>query len=261
MPTNGPETFANFSPLHLTALAAIAGVAWWLAARRRRLRLTADPEGARMDVQLSVVLLVVWILEQAIEFLPARFSIHESLPFHICDVTALVAPFAVRAVRRWPRAMLYYWGLALSSQAVLQPDLTQGPARAAFWVFWIPHGGIMVAAVYDLVGRAYRPTWPDYGWVCATLAVYVAAVLPIDLWLGVDYGFVGDVAGGPIDFLGPWPLRVYKAATAVAFTLALMTAAWPVARRLRGGRERRGFSIEPVPVEPVREAALPPSDL
>jgi hypothetical integral membrane protein (TIGR02206 family) len=252
MPAQVPDTFATFSALHLAAVAATLAVAVPLSVRRRRMRLAGDPEAGRLDVQLSAVLLAVWVLEQVLELLPSRYSIHESLPIHICDVTALVGAFAVRATRRLPRAMLYYWGLALSSQAVIQPDLTHGPTTMTFWVFWVPHGGIVVAALYDLVGRGFRPTWRDFAVVCGTLAVYVAAVMPIDLWLNVDYGFVGSVPGGPIDFLGPWPLRVYKAAVAVAVTLAAMTAVWPAARRLRRRfrREPPHGAIAPTPAAP-----------
>ena len=60
--------------------------------------------------------------------------------------------------------------------------------------------------------RGFRPGWRDLGIAVLASLVYVALILPIDLWLGADYGFVGNPPAGIIippfvAALGPWPQR------------------------------------------------------
>lgn len=230
MPATALDTFAPFSVVHAGAVVAVATTA--IVMGRWRRRLGDGAAGRRSDWRVAAVGLAIWAAVQIAEVV--RFRVDFSIPIHICDVVSFVAPFAVWSRRsRLARAVLYYWGLGLSTQAVFQPELAGGPATLEFWVFWLPHGAVVVLAVYDVVGRGFRPGWRDYRVVLGTLALYVAVVLPVDLALDVNYGFVGRSDGGPLDFLGPWPVRVYKAATAVVVALAVMTVPWTAAARRR----------------------------
>ena len=87
----------------------------------------------------------------------------------------------------------------------------------------------------------------DYIATVCSLLLYLAFVIPIDLWLTaksglpVNYGFVGNVPYGPLDFLGPWPFRVFKVSCGVCLLLAVMTAPWTIVqfivrKRMRGHR-------------------------
>jgi hypothetical protein len=49
----------------------------------------------------------------------------------------------------------------------------------------------MMTAIYDITVNGFRPAWRDYGIACAASVMYVAVVLPIDLALGANYGFLG----------------------------------------------------------------------
>ncbi|HSH08266.1 MAG TPA: hypothetical protein VLA41_11440 [Burkholderiales bacterium] len=73
----------------------------------------------------------------------------------------------------------------------------------------------------------------------AAAALYVAAVLPIDLAFGWNYGFVGPSKPGVrsiVDFLGPWPWRLAPIVAIAAAAMALAQLPWTLAARLR----RRG---------------------
>ena len=80
--------------------------------------------------------------------------------------------------------------------------------------------------------------------------VYLALILPIDLWLGADYGFVGNPPSGIIipplvAALGPWPLRAIVLVALVPIGFALVLLPWVVARRLEA-RQRAAPSMPPV---------------
>ena len=151
------------------------------------------------------------------------------LPLHICDLNGLIAPFALWTGQRWTRATLYFWTAALTLQAFIQPSLTAGPALPVFWAFGVAHTIITASAVYDVAVLGFRPTWRDLGYALAASAIYLVAIVPIDLWLGANYGFVGNPAEAReippfVAALGPWPRRVIvlAALTACGFVVILL---------------------------------------
>src|SRR4051812_40427418 len=81
------DSLQNFTPygaIHFGALVVMVAVGVWLGVLRRKLR--ADADTHILDRQVAAVVLGIWIIEQGIELIPSRFDLHESLPFHICDI-------------------------------------------------------------------------------------------------------------------------------------------------------------------------------
>jgi hypothetical integral membrane protein (TIGR02206 family) len=172
--------------------------------------------------------------------MPWRYEHHKALPLQICDLVGFLAPAALLTRWRPLRALLYFWGIGLSTQGFFQPDLREGPADLSFWAFWLGHMAIVGASMYDVFARGYRPTWADYGVACAAAAVYLAVILPVDLLFDFNYGYVGRGQPGQpsvVDFLGPWPGRVAIIAALAAVVMALLMLPWEVARRWRRGRQ------------------------
>ncbi len=98
-----------------------------------------------------------------------------------------------------------------------------------FWAFWLSHTIIAACAAYDVVVRGFRPGWRDLGIAVLASLIYVALVLPIDLWLGADYGFVGNPPAGIVIppfvlALGPWPQRaiILVALVPIGFVVVLL---------------------------------------
>jgi hypothetical integral membrane protein (TIGR02206 family) len=169
------------------------------------------------------------------------------LPLQLCDVNGLVAPLALVTGWRWARAALYFWTAALTVQAFIQPALSAGPASLVFWSFWTAHTIIAACAVYDVVVLGFRPGWSDLGRAIAVSAVYLAVVVPVNLWLGSDYGYVGnppDIKDIPpfVYALGPWPLRAIILAALAPLGFVVVLLPWliaarraPLARQAAGG--------------------------
>jgi uncharacterized membrane protein YwaF len=62
----------------------------------------------------------------------------------------------------------------------------------------------------------------------------VVLVLPLNVLLGANYGFVGNSRpDNPsiVDLLGPWPGRLIIIVLLVAAVLALLMLPWEIARR------------------------------
>ena len=157
------------------------------------------------------------------------------LPLQICDLNGLVTPLALLTGQRWARATLYFWTAALTLQAFIQPALTAGPASLVFWAFWVAHTIIAACAVYDIAVLGFRPSWPDLGRAVAASAVYAVLIVPLDVWLGANYGFLGN----PVDpsevppfvaALGPWPQRAIIVVAMAPLGFAVVLLPWLIAR-------------------------------
>ncbi len=221
------EKFAPFSPLHAAALATIAVVTW---AAVRAARRGAAP---RVERAVGLAFIATWIGVHGWWLLPARFDPLTTLPLQMCHWTALAAGLYLATGWRALALILYFWGFGLCTQALLTPALAEGPASHVFWYFWLSHGMIVGTAVYALAVHGYRPTWRDWRLACVAAAVYVGAVLPVDLLVGANYGFLGPGKPGLptiVDFLGPWPERLLAIFALVAVVMAALMLPWRLVR-------------------------------
>lgn len=227
-------TFFSYGLCHLVAagLGAIVmmGLVWlglrWRATRRERL-LVGLWAWSTMAWQAYTV---VWWL------LPANYDVTKSLSLHLCDIAAWIAPIALLTNSRPMRALLYFWGIGLSTQAFFTPTLQDGASHMHFWFFWIGHTQIVGSALYDLVVRRYRPAWRDFVVGVGLSMIYVAVVVSVDLTVGANYGYLGrSLPDRPtlLDALGPWPWRAIWLVLIGIALMAVMTAVWPRSMRTR----------------------------
>src|SRR5688572_6221087 len=183
-----PAKFRPFSLTHGVVVGVFLAFTVVLIVLGRRWRGTA--RGRRLDIVLAVICSIIWAIINGWWLLPRNFDPSYSLPLHVCDITSLLAPIVLVRPVRWMRAILYFWGLGLSLQGFIQPDLRDGPARIGFWLFWANHYVVVGIAIYDLA-RGYRPGWRDFGVAVVATFLYLAVVLPIDIAWGFNYGYVG----------------------------------------------------------------------
>lgn len=198
---------------------------------------------ARFRVCCGWTVLCFKLVETAIDLQPGRFKPGESLPIQVCDLAALTAAGAMITQRRALRVLLYFWGLGLSTQALITPTLSAGWRAVDFWFFWIGHCMILAAAAYDLIVKRFRPTGRDLFMALIWSVGYVAAITGVNLLWGLNYGFIGDVSPPSPAFLeklGPWPLRAFKMVGAALALMVGMWVPWMISSKLnRGARELR----------------------
>jgi hypothetical integral membrane protein (TIGR02206 family) len=233
---NAPDplhVFTAFGAMHLVAAGACTAllvVGAWCA---RGLRGRAREPGVRWA--LAIFALAYWIAYNT-WWNWGGLDPRTGLPLQACDISGLIAPFALLTQNRTLRATLYFWAFGFATQAFIQPSLTVGPAFILFWAFWIAHTLILASALYDLVVLGLRPDWSDYGRALLAGAVWAAVVIPVDLMLGANYGFIGnpppDIAMPPaVLALGPWPQRLLVMAALAALGFLLLLLPWRALRQ------------------------------
>ncbi|MGD9924268.1 MAG: TIGR02206 family membrane protein [Pseudorhodoplanes sp.] len=232
------EHFAPYTPLHAAAVAVCAIAIAALIAAGRSLRGTDAERSLRRGFAWSCI--VYWVSYNA-WWHSRGIDWFNGLPLHICDLGGLIGPLALLTASRWLRATLYFWAFALTLQAFIQPALTAGPVSAVFWMFFLAHSIVLACALYDLLVLGFRPLWNDLPRVYGFSALYVAAVVPVNAWLGANYAYIGDPAPPLkippfIDALGPWPWRAVMVLALAGLSFPLLVLPWKLVQRRAAGR-------------------------
>jgi hypothetical integral membrane protein (TIGR02206 family) len=224
--------FDSFGTSHLVVLAVFVLGIWPVIALGRRVRGTADE--MRVCRVYALLIPCFTIPLQVIDFLPGNYDLQTTLPLQLCDFASIAAVAALWTRRPTPVGLTYFWGLALTTQALITPALDRDFPDPKFIAYWGMHLLIVWAAVFLTWGLGLHPTWRDYRRTVAITATWAVAVFCFNVAVGTNYGFLNrKPATSILDLLGPWPLYVVVEIALVAGVWALMTWPWARARRTR----------------------------
>ena len=239
--------FEAFGPSHQGALLLLlAGVVAILVFGRRH---GGSELAERVGRWLAVAVLAVTVPLQVLYFTPAYWDLDKTLPLQLCDLASFLAVYALWTRRPWAAALTYFWGLTLTSQAIVTPDLASDFPDPIFVLFWAMHLLVVWAAVYLVWALRLGPSWRSYRIALAVTAVWAVTVFAFNVVVGTNYGYLNGKpsAASALDLLGPWPWYLLAEVVIVAAFWALITLPW--ARRCSDRREQDR--------RPVDEVALP----
>jgi hypothetical integral membrane protein (TIGR02206 family) len=226
-----PYTRDHYLALLVTAVVTV-GLSW-LGVKWR-----GTSRGQTLHRAWLIVVVLVQVLSLYYYIWHRGFDWEHSLPLEICDLAGMVAVVSLATGRRTPRLILYYWAFALTTNAFVTPILRQGPESLRYYAFWVTHLVILATAVYDVVVHRFRPKAWDFAMITLVMCLYGAVVIPLDVIMGYNYGFVGNAQPDTptaVDILGPWPLRLVWMFLVVHGLFALLTVVWMVPwKRLTG---------------------------
>lgn len=165
------------------------------------------------------------------------WSASTSLPLALCNAGVLLAALAC-----WWRLpilveLTYFWGLAGTLHGLLTPDLSSGFPHLAFFEYVVGHLGIVIAALFLVIGLRQTPRAGAVGRVFAITAAYTTFVGVVDWATGANYMFLRSPPSEwtLLRVLGPWPWYVLSAAGLAALLLVILDMPFWPARR--GGRK------------------------
>jgi hypothetical integral membrane protein (TIGR02206 family) len=157
-----------------------------------------------------------------------------SVPLQLCDVAELTAAYALWSQRHWAFTLTYYWGLVLSSQALITPDVGTPEEGAPdfphhlFVTFFTLHVLVVWAAIYLTWGRRMRPTWRSYRFAVVATLAWAAFTFTFNAITGTNNGYLNrkPPTASLLDVLGPWPVYLLTEVAIVLIVWALMTWPW-----------------------------------
>jgi hypothetical integral membrane protein (TIGR02206 family) len=225
--------FSAYGPSHLVVLGVFAVGAAFLVWHGRR----ETAAQARLVSRVFAVLLLA-AFAAALIYKLIRPTLATSIPLQLCDIAELVAAYALWTQRHRAFVLTYYWGLVLSSQALLTPDIGTPDEGAPdfpshlFITFFVLHVLVVWAAIYLTWGRGMRPQWRDYRFAILLTLGWAAVALVFNAVAGTNYGYVNakPPTASVLDVLGPWPLYLLVEIVIVMVVWALMTWPWEARR-------------------------------
>ncbi|MCW2831970.1 MAG: hypothetical protein JWP31_2662 [Aeromicrobium sp.] len=232
--------FESYGTSHLTVLMIfVIGVAVVIIAGRR-IRDTGAEQIARRAFALAILCITVPL--QVLQLTPGEWSLQTSLPFQLCDLAWMFAVHALWTRNRLTATITYLWGITLTTQGMLTPDLASDFPEPRFLMFWGMHVLIVWASFFLVVGLRILPTWHTYRQTVAVTLGWAVCAYVFNVVAGTNYGYLNRLPRNAslLDYLGPWPLFVVLEIAIVAAVWALLT--WPCTRhparteaRLSGG--------------------------
>jgi hypothetical integral membrane protein (TIGR02206 family) len=226
--------FSAYGPSHAAVLVVFAIGAVLLVWIGRR---QSESQGRLLGRVLGGVLAATFIV--ALIYKLVRPSLDTSVPLQLCDVAEVTAAYALWSQRHWAFALTYYWGLVLSSQALITPDIGTPETGAPdfphhlFVTFFMLHVLVVWAAIYLTWGRGMRPTWRDYRLAVVATLAWAVFSFTFNVLTGTNYGYLNrkPPTASLLDVLGPWPLYLIVEITVVAIVWAMMTWPWERTRQ------------------------------
>ena len=226
--------FVAYGPSHWAVLGIFvigAVLLVWIGRRQ------TESQARVLGRVLAVVIVAAFIV--ALVYKLIRPAMDTSVPLQLCDVAELTAAYALWSQRHWAFTLAYYWGLVLSSQALITPDVGT-PAEGApdfphhlFVTFFTLHVLVVWAAIYLTWGRGMRPTWRSYRFAVIVTLVWAAFTFTFNAITGTNYGYLNrkPPTASLLDVLGPWPVYLLAEIAIVLIVWALMTWPWERIRR------------------------------
>ncbi len=213
------RSFPTFGPLHLALLAAVPALAFalaaWVRARPGAERPVRRAFAAALAVNQLAYLAYAWRL--------GWIDPPRGLPVELCDAALWLGVAALLDAPRPCGELLWFIGLAGTTQALLTPDLGVAFPSYPGVKFFLGHGGTVVAALLLALGGRLRVRRGAWWRVLLLVNAYAAALYALDAATGTNYMYLRAPPGVPtlLDRLGPWPwyLASCEVIAAVSFSL------------------------------------------
>ncbi len=195
-----------FSSHHLICLAlSFASIAVVLLIGRR-----LESAGAAKPLRYAIgisCLLAYPVTLLAYQLAGYHMPIEIKIPYHLCDLSVILAGFAMIYKQATLRELVYYWGLAGATQAMLTPDINESFTHPVALAFYFSHLGVVCAALYLPICIGWRPRAGSVRRAVAWLAVYAIVAGALNFLLGANFGFLAAKPGESslMDVMGPWP--------------------------------------------------------
>lgn len=228
--------FQLFGPAHIAAMVLMVAIAAAMTVVARR---SDSPRVTRgLCIGLAVVLLanqsVGWVYRYLTE--GGEVFVREHLPLHVCGMTILLSAAMLLFRKRWTFELVYFWGLAGATNAMVTPELSEGFPHYLFLQYFVSHGAIVVAALFATLGLGMRPTFRSLVRAFVVLNVMAAVLTPVNLVLDSNYMYLCTVpdTASPFIFL-PWPWYLLKLEVAAAVFFGLLYLPVYLEKRRQGG--------------------------
>ncbi len=205
---------------HLLILAAVIMTGWGLAVFVRRKGTREKPVRIVLGVLIGsaelawygYVLVRGWIIPPF------------GLPLDLCDLILWLTVYVLLTRSARVFDVVYFWGLAGTSMALVTPDLAAPFPSLLSIKFFFSHGMVVASLLFLIWCDALRPAprawWKAFLW----LQLYAIVIGVFNLLFRTNYFYLCSKppGGSLLDFLGDWPLYLIVSEVLAALIFYLL---------------------------------------
>ncbi len=146
--------------------------------------------------------------------------VKSALPLYLCDVVSFLLAYALVTGSQRITEIGFLWGIAGTTQGLITPILLFDGSNIEFYVFFLQHGGVPIAAIFLVWGLKIVPEKGALLRIFCWSWGYMAIVMTINWIIGQNYGFLNELPnpGTLFDHMGPYPYYLITL-QGIAFTL------------------------------------------
>lgn len=199
------DYFSTFGAHHILAIICWVVLGWLILYQAKNK--WSERKKKAWGIMLGTLLCVLVLSRIAFTIFEQGFDVKTDLPLHLCRVLPfLILPMLLFQNRRL-FGIIYFWILAGSIQAIITPDLKNGFPHYDYIIYFLLHGGIVLAGLYPIWAFGFRPTFKDLKLSVVWINIYLVFTLIVNWVLGSNYFYTCQKpsAGSLLNFLGPWP--------------------------------------------------------
>lgn len=215
--------FSLFSTSHLGAILTIILITLLVVLLFKYTKFSNYRKGFRY-------FLIVTIILQEASFKVWRIYVtdsplKENLNLNLCGITLILSIFLLANKSQKLYEIVFFWGLAGATQAILTPDIGQyGYPHFRFMQFFLSHGLIILVATYMTAVEGFRPKPGSIKRLMLITNAYALIVGIINYLLGTNYLFLArkPESASLLDFLGPWPWYIISLEALALLSFAII---------------------------------------
>lgn len=196
-----PPAFHPYGTSHQVVLAitVLVFVVMLVIARSR--------PGRVAEKALGTMLLLLFPITLISHALTGTLSAQTLLPLQYCDIACIAGGIALWTHRQFCCEVVYFFGMAGTLQGLLTPALAYDYPDPRFFLFFLLHGGVPIAALYVVTAMKHRPEPGAVMRMMRFSLIWYAITAVVNLVLHTNYAFqcTKPLQASLFDHLGPWP--------------------------------------------------------
>lgn len=226
--------FSFLSVAHVTALLLILALNVAIYFSRDKI----DTK-KRNVCRITLVLLLIFqeLALQAWEISTGIWSIENSLPLQLCGMSLLLTAIMLLTKNENIYQVVYFWGIAGASQALLTPDINYGFPHFVFLQFFTAHGLIVTGCLWMTFMEGYRPNLASLVKAFVVINLYAIIVGAFNYLTGSNYLYLRSKPANAslLNYLGEWPWYIVslEVVALAMFFLSALPFLWSEIAALR----------------------------
>jgi hypothetical integral membrane protein (TIGR02206 family) len=179
-----------------------------------------DSTAKRIRIGLAFVILVDELAWYGYYVNQGWFVFPYSLPLQLCDITLWLTVYTLFTGNSKVYQLIYYWGLAGTTMAVLTPDVSTPPLSWLTLQFFVSHGGPLVGILFLTWRKILVPPKGSYWKAWLWLHGYAVLIGVFNYVFRTNYFYLCEKPSevSLLEVMGPWPVYIIVG-DAIAFVI------------------------------------------